>query len=76
VWWFAALMLILPLSTTGVLESLVRRAFPRNEFLFGKRKASFSKRQRLMGNLVWVVLVGLGVAVLAGLIVWRLTSAH
>lgn len=48
-------------------------AFPTNVFLFGKRKAAFEKRQRLLGNIFWVVIIGLIVSALAGLFVWRLT---
>jgi hypothetical protein len=46
---------------------------PANEFLFGKRKQSFEKRQRLVARVVWGIGVGLIVSIVAGLIVWAMT---
>ncbi len=63
-------------SLFGGLSPILRFLFPGNEFLFGKRKERFEKRQRLTNNLLWVVGVGLVVSVAAGFIVWRVTLPH
>jgi len=60
----------------GSVGAVVRFIFPGNEFLFGKRKERFEKRERLTSNLLWVVGVGCVVSIIAGLIVWRFTSSR
>ena len=71
--WLLAVMVV-GFAGGDVLVLLWNSAFPTNLFLFGKRKATFDKRRRLLGNIFWVVIVGLIVSAVAGLIVWRLTS--
>ena len=68
-----ALSLLVLLGSTGAIVALI---FPGNEFLFGKRKQRFERRQRLTGNLLWGVGVALAVSVLAGFIVWGFTGHH
>jgi hypothetical protein len=60
----------------GSVGAIVSFIFPGNVFLFGKRKETFEKRQRLTSNLLWIVGAGLIVSVVAGFIVWRFTSRH
>jgi hypothetical protein len=67
---FAGMVLGLMLSLAALFGSgsaLVSLIFPGNEFLFGRRKDRFEKRQRLTANLLWGVGVALVVSVVAGL---------
>jgi len=74
---FIGLGFILSFSAVfGSATAVVRFIFPGNEFLFGKRKERFEKRQRLTSNLLWVVGVGLVVSIAAGLFVWHFTGSH
>jgi hypothetical protein len=71
------LSFVLALSSVfGSVAAVVRFIFPGNLFLFGKRKERFERRQRITGNLLWVVGVGLAVSIIAGLIVWRVTGSR
>lgn len=72
--WFGLLMLAAVLGPTGALQAAWKAIFPSNVFLFGRRKATFEKRRRIVSNLFWVVAVGLVVSSVAGLLVWRLTG--
>lgn len=74
--WVLPGILVVSLITLGFTEKLLKKVFPGNEFLFGKRKSTFTKRQHLISNIVWVGLVGLAVATVAGFIVWRVTTPH
>lgn len=47
--------------------------FPTNVFLFGKRKVVYEKRQKLLANFFWVIVVGAAVSTIAGLFVWKVT---
>lgn len=71
--WFAVLMLV-PLLGSGAVQAAWNAAFPANVFLFGKRKAAFEKRRRLLSNVFWVIIVGLIVSAVAGVLVWWVTS--
>ena len=70
------MILTLGLLTTGAIEKSAEFLFPSNIFLFGKRKQAFDKKRRLLSNVLWVVLVGLGVSIIAGIIVWYVTGTH
>ena len=77
-WW--ALILATAAFVIAIISPLsggiARLVFPGNEFLFGKRKERFERRQRLTSNLLWVVGVGCVVSIAAGLIVWKFTNSH
>jgi len=74
VWAGPFLMLIsVLLLSTSFLEVPIRKGFPSNEFLFGKRKQTFDRRRTLFGNVFWVVVVGLVVSIIGGIIVWWMT---
>lgn len=70
------LVIALSLVSSNSLQSLLTSIFPGNQFLFGKRKQISEKRQRLVSNVLWVVVVGSVVSVLGGLAVWYLTRPH
>lgn len=64
------------LMVTGSFEKIGNYFFPGNEFIFGKQKQAFDRRQRLRSNLFWVGVVGLAVSVIAGFVVWYATRTN
>jgi hypothetical protein len=74
--WVVVVMITFVLFTTGALEKSTEFLFPSNVFLFGKRKLLFERKRRLLSNLLWIVLVGLCVSIVAGFVVWYVTGTH
>lgn len=74
--WMALMVIGMATFSTNVISNIWNAIFPANIFLFGKRKISFERRSKLWGNVVWVVLIGALVSILAGLFVWWLTGKH
>ena len=69
------LLVFMVLMVTNAFERIGNYFFPGNEFVFGKQKQAFDRRQRLRSNLFWVGVVGLAVSVVAGFVVWYATRA-
>jgi hypothetical protein len=74
IWFLLAAMLVMTVMVAGGLEWVWAQVFPSNLFLFGQRKESFNRRRALLGNIFWIVAVGLVVSLVAGLIVWFVTK--
>jgi len=66
-----ALMALLAFFAVFMLEvpqRIIRFALPSNVFLFGAQKARYDKRRSMLGKVLWVVLIGGAVSVLATII--------
>jgi hypothetical protein len=68
-----AAMLLVPLALTSLPGRVLAYLLPGNIFIFGAQKARFDRRRRLIGNVVWVVLIGFIVSFAAGVVVWYMT---
>ncbi|SFQ14060.1 hypothetical protein SAMN05216229_11265 [Geopseudomonas sagittaria] len=69
-----AIIALVIISLSGVTDKIIDLAFPKNLFLFGKRKISFERNSKLLNNILWVVIVGFLVSMIAGLILWKITT--
>lgn len=68
------IMAFMLLSITDFIPKAWSAIFPVNEFCFGKRKLILEKRAKFWSNIMWVVIVGAIVSVVAGLAVWKMTT--
>ncbi len=62
------------LSVTPLAEKIFCFLLPSNLFLFGTQKQKFDRRRRLLANVIWGVVDAFVVSIVAGLVVWKLTS--
>ncbi len=67
------MLAVLVLMITHSFQRIGEYFFPSNQFIFGKQKQAFDRRQRFRSNLFWVGIVGLAVSLVAGFVVWYAT---
>lgn len=68
IFFLLGIVVVMLFGVTKTFEKIGKYFFAGNEFVFGKQKHAFERRQRLRSNLFWVCIVGLVVSVLAGLL--------
>ncbi|MFZ2634452.1 MAG: hypothetical protein WA081_06140 [Desulfosalsimonadaceae bacterium] len=66
--------LVMVLGITDIAEKVIIFLCPSNLFLFGPQKQKYDRRRRILGNLLWGVLIAFVISLLAGLAVWKLTG--
>lgn len=57
-----------------LVNSLVKRIYPPNIFLFGKEMENENRRRAFIHNVIWGIVVASIIGVATGLIVWRITK--
>jgi hypothetical protein len=69
-------VLILLILLVDAPERLLRFASPSNVFLFGAQKTRYDRRRRILSNLFWIVVIGGGVSLIAGIVASRVMKGH
>ncbi|HEP9359092.1 TPA: hypothetical protein VDV48_005308, partial [Pseudomonas aeruginosa] len=66
--WSLALILIPFISLLGVGDWVTKQIAPTNLFLFGSRKEKYERQKGLREKVIWGILVGLAVSLIASYI--------
>jgi len=72
--WFGSMPLMALLMFSGAIRRIIVFFCPSNLFLFGSQKHKYERRKRLLAKILWALIIGFLISVVAGLAVWKVTN--